>query len=172
MPALRKHCLPYIAANAVQVELVGDACLRRGVKRVVDLGSGDGVVCVSLARRLGIEAVGYELNPWLVAYSRANARWHGVQHLAKFHCKNLFHADVRQADAVVLFVVPAMMTDIAAKLDMEMKDDACVLAGRFPMKPWEPHEHVESSTFTSGYNINQMWVYQTKDRPHFPGPVK
>ena len=55
LPALRKHCLPYVAANAQQLELLEKACRRRGVKRLVDLGSGDGVVCVELAKRLGVQ---------------------------------------------------------------------------------------------------------------------
>ena len=88
LPALRKHCLPYVAANAQQLELLEKACRRRGVegaaKRIVDLGSGDGVVCVELAKRLGVEARGVELNPWLVYYSRYSAWREGVGHLCTF----------------------------------------------------------------------------------------
>ena len=38
-------------------------------RRVADLGSGDGRVVIALAKE-GVHASGYELNPWLVWYSR------------------------------------------------------------------------------------------------------
>ena len=116
LPALRKHCLPYVAANAQQLELLEKACRRRGVRRIVDLGSGDGVVCVELAKRLGVEARGVELNPWLVYYSRYSAWREGVGDLCTFERGDLFKADVSDCDAVALFVVPAMMADLEKKL--------------------------------------------------------
>ena len=38
----------------------------------------------------GHQAVGYELNPWLVLYSRWRAYRSGVYGSAKFYCKNLW----------------------------------------------------------------------------------
>lgn len=38
-------------------------------KRVADLGSGDGRIVIALAEQ-GFPSCGYELNPWLVWYSR------------------------------------------------------------------------------------------------------
>lgn len=47
LPALRRHCLPYLPATPIQIEkIVHQLKGRQG--KVVDLGSGDGrVVCVS-----------------------------------------------------------------------------------------------------------------------------
>jgi hypothetical protein len=39
-------------------------------KLVADLGSGDGRLVIALAKS-GLKATGYELNPWLVWYSRS-----------------------------------------------------------------------------------------------------
>ena len=160
LPALRKHCLPYVAANGEQLALLAAACERRGVKRLVDLGSGDGVVCVELSKRLGIETVGHELNPWLVWYSKLSARVNGVSHLATFHRGDLFKTDIRDCDAVALFVVPAMMRDLEAKLGKELREDAIVLAARFPLETWESVDHVEHEIKSKGYNVNQLWTYE------------
>ena len=164
LPALRKHCLPYVAANAQQLELLEKACRRRGVegaaKRIVDLGSGDGVVCVELAKRLGVEARGVELNPWLVYYSKYSAWRENVGELCTFERGDLFKADVSDADAVALFVVPAMMSDLEDKLARELPRDACVLAARFPLKTWTETHHDVHAVKSRGYNVNQLWEYE------------
>ena len=160
LPALRKHCLPYVAANAQQLELLEKACRRRGVRRIVDLGSGDGVVCVELAKRLGAEARGVELNPWLVYYSRYSAWRENVGELCTFERGDLFKADVSDADAVALFVVPAMMSDLEKKLERELPRDACVLAARFPLATWTETRHEAHTVKSRGYNVNQLWEYE------------
>jgi len=160
MPAFRKHCLPYVAANACQVnDLLLPALRKRNAKRVIDLGSGDGRVCIEAAHHLGVEAVGYELNPWLVLWSRFEARRRGVGHLCSFHRKDLFKAPVAEHDAVVLFVVPAMAPEIETMLEAQLAADATVYSCRFPLDRWVADEHTVASELTSGYNVNQMWEY-------------
>ena len=107
LPALRKHCLPYVPATAQQVRLVVQHA--KG-QTLVDIGSGDGRVvrygtvkmiarlygCISLkvveAAKAGYDAVGYELNPWLVVYSKLNSWYHGVYGKTSFHYKDIWKA--------------------------------------------------------------------------------
>ena len=104
LPALRKHCLPYVPATTQQVRLIVENA--KG-KTLVDIGSGDGrVVSYNLvetmvtlcilkvieAAKAGYNAVGYELNPWLVVYSKLNSWFHGVDHKTSFHCKDIWKA--------------------------------------------------------------------------------
>lgn len=46
---------------------------------VYDLGSGDGRIVIAAAKKYGCRAVGYEIDPELVAISRENVRKAGVQ---------------------------------------------------------------------------------------------
>mmetsp|Transcript_93 Transcript_93/g.130 ORF Transcript_93/g.130 Transcript_93/m.130 type:complete len:228 (+) Transcript_93:29-712(+) len=160
-PGFRKFCLPYIAANPTQLELLTKHLRSHGARNMVDLGSGDGVVCVHVAKELGIKTVGCELNPWLVISSRLYAHYEGVSHLTEFHQQNLFKADISQTDAVCLFVVPSMMEALEKKFTKELRHDANVYAVRFPLKTWEPrtYEKGDKKTQTKGYNVNQIWVY-------------
>ncbi len=76
-PALRRHCLPFVPASDAQVRNVvralqlaaPKAAPRPGARRFVDLGSGDGRIVLAAGKH-GLPGVGYELNPWLVLYSR------------------------------------------------------------------------------------------------------
>ena len=87
-PGFRRFALPFVPATPVQLEAVLRH-VRGRAGRVVDLGSGDGRVVIALARQ-GHYAVGYELNLWLVLYSRWRALVSGVHSTTEFHRRNLW----------------------------------------------------------------------------------
>ncbi|XP_022787322.1 protein FAM173B-like isoform X2 [Stylophora pistillata] len=135
-PALRKICLPYVPATERQIANI----LRMGASKhkgstLVDLGSGDGRVVIAAARR-GYQAHGYELNHWLVWYSRLQARLQGLHHKATFSRADLWK-----------------MPKLQDKFQEEMKDDAQILACRFPLPNWKPTDKIEEG-------IDSVWLYQ------------
>ncbi|XP_051872309.1 ATP synthase subunit C lysine N-methyltransferase [Pristis pectinata] len=152
-PALRRVCLPFVPATQAQVEnvlqLLGG---RRGP--LVDIGSGDGRIVIAAAKQ-GFRAVGYELNPWLVWYSRYRAWQQGVHHSAKFYISDIWKVNFSEFSNVVIFGVPQMMESLEKKLQNELKDDARVVACRFPFPSWiVEHE--------SGKGIDTAWLYNAK----------
>uniref|UniRef100_A0A480KWT5 Protein FAM173B isoform X1 n=1 Tax=Sus scrofa TaxID=9823 RepID=A0A480KWT5_PIG len=107
-PALRKTCLPFVPATTKQVEnVVKMLRCRRGP--LVDIGSGDGRIVIAAAKE-GFTAVGYELNPWLVWYSRYRAWREGVQGSATFYISDLWKVTFSQYSNVVIFGVPQMVS--------------------------------------------------------------
>ena len=72
---------------------------------VVDLGSGDGRNVIGAARR-GARALGVEFNPDMVALSRFNAERAGVSHKVTFVEGDMYAADISNASALVLFLLP------------------------------------------------------------------
>ncbi|XP_070630957.1 ATP synthase subunit C lysine N-methyltransferase isoform X2 [Bos indicus] len=105
-PALRRICLPFVPATTKQIENVVKMLeCRRGP--LVDIGSGDGRIVIAAAKE-GFTAVGYELNPWLVWYSRYRARREGVQASARFYISDLWKVTFSQYSNVVIFGVPQM----------------------------------------------------------------
>ncbi|KAM9791943.1 ATP synthase subunit C lysine N-methyltransferase isoform X3 [Syngnathus typhle] len=91
-PALRKICLPFVPATTTQVENVLNA-LRTRSGTLVDIGSGDGRIVIAAAKR-GFLASGFELNPWLVWYSRYKAWRHGVHRSTSFHISDLWKIEI------------------------------------------------------------------------------
>ncbi|XP_044151065.1 ATP synthase subunit C lysine N-methyltransferase isoform X1 [Bufo gargarizans] len=153
LPALRKICLPYVPASETQVENVLKMLqFRSGT--VVDIGSGDGRIVISAAKT-GFQAVGYELNPWLVWYSKYRAWREGVHQNAKFHISDLWKVSFSQYTNIVIFGVPEMMPKLEEKLKMELSLTARVIACRFPFPHWIP-DHI------SGQGIDTVWVYDMK----------
>uniref|UniRef100_A0A5F9D9D8 ATP synthase subunit C lysine N-methyltransferase n=2 Tax=Oryctolagus cuniculus TaxID=9986 RepID=A0A5F9D9D8_RABIT len=132
-PALRKVCLPFVPATTKQIENVVKMLQSRSGS-LVDIGSGDGRIVVAAAKA-GFTAVGYELNPWLVWYSRYRAWQEGVHGSTKFYISDLWK-----------------MPQLEKKLGLELKDDARVIACRFPFPHWSP-DHV------TGEGTDTVWVY-------------
>ncbi|XP_055475005.1 ATP synthase subunit C lysine N-methyltransferase isoform X5 [Psammomys obesus] len=132
-PALRKVCLPFVPATSKQIENVVKMLQhRRG--SLVDIGSGDGRIVIAAAKE-GFPAVGYELNPWLVWYSRYRAWREGVHGSAKFYISDLWK-----------------MPQLEKKLELELEDNARVIACRFPFPHWTPD-------YTAGEGIDTVWAY-------------
>ncbi|XP_037655163.1 ATP synthase subunit C lysine N-methyltransferase isoform X2 [Choloepus didactylus] len=149
-PALRKICLPFVPATPKQIENVLTMLhCRRG--SVVDIGSGDGRIVIAAAKE-GFMAVGYELNPWLVWYSRYRAWREGVHNSAKFYISDLWKVTFSQYTNIVIFGVPQMMPLLERKLELELVQDARVIACRFPFPHWIP-DHV------AGEGVDTVWAY-------------
>ncbi|XP_058536077.1 ATP synthase subunit C lysine N-methyltransferase isoform X1 [Ochotona princeps] len=149
-PALRKICLPFVPATPKQVENVLKMLQCRSGS-VVDIGSGDGRIVVAAAKA-GFRAFGYELNPWLVWYARYQAWRAGVHGSTKFYISDLWKVTFSQYTNVVVFGVPQMMLQLEKKLELELKDDARVIACRFPFPHWTPE-------CVTGEGIDAVWAY-------------
>lgn len=61
------------------------------------------------AAKMGLQATGYELNPWLVWYSKLTARLQGLHHNAAFYRRDLWKVDLTRYDSAVVFGVPQMV---------------------------------------------------------------
>ncbi|OPJ76477.1 protein FAM173B isoform B [Patagioenas fasciata monilis] len=118
-PALRKVCLPFVPATSTQIQNVLKMLENRSGS-LVDIGSGDGRVVIAAAKR-GFKAVGYELNPWLVWYSRYRAWRDGVHQSTRFYISDLWKVSFSHYTNVVVFGVPRMMPQLEKKLEEELE---------------------------------------------------
>lgn len=100
--------------------------------KIVDLGSGDGRVVIELARA-GYNAIGYEINPYLVYYSRLLLFLKGltnksISNNSKIYLKNYFNEDLSYAEGVFLFVSPIMFVKILEKLKKDLKKGTTIIS--------------------------------------------
>ncbi|KAM4686962.1 ATP synthase subunit C lysine N-methyltransferase isoform 2-T3 [Amazona ochrocephala] len=135
-PALRRVCLPFVPATSTQIQNVLRMLENRSGS-LVDIGSGDGRIVIAAAK-MGFKAVGYELNPWLVWYSRYRAWRDGVHHNTRFYISDLWK-----------------MPQLEKKLEEELECNARIIACRFPFPCWIP-DH------STGEGINTVWAYDLK----------
>jgi SAM-dependent methyltransferase len=105
---------------------------------VYDLGSGDGRIVITAAKKYGARGVGIELDPALVKQARQNAAQAGVSNRVRFVTQNLFDADLRPATVVTLYLLQSLNERLRPKLVRELRPGARVVSHVFNMGPEWP----------------------------------
>jgi protein-L-isoaspartate O-methyltransferase len=111
---------------------------------VYDLGSGDGRIVITAAKKYGARGVGVEIDPALVKKAAENAGAAGVSDRVRFITQNLFATDLREATVVTLYLLQSINERLRPKLVRELHPGARVVSHVFNMGPeWPPEKTVE-----------------------------
>jgi len=138
LPVFYHHGGPYVPTKMPIVEqMVRLAEIKPGM-RVADLGSGDGRLVFAALKAGADQAVGYEINPWLVWRSRQTARRLGLQNRATFIRRSMFEAEVKDLNIIFLYQLPNTMLLLNDKLWRELPPGARVVSNGFKFKDWAP----------------------------------
>ncbi len=105
-------------------------------EKLVELGSGDGRLVISLARA-GAEVHGYEINPFLVLWSRFNIFRAGVSGKAFIHWADFWRRDVSSFNGVALYGISHIMVKLEKKLTRELKPGSKVVSYVFTFPDWQ-----------------------------------
>jgi len=108
-----------------------------------DLGSGDGRIAVTAAKKYGIRAVGIDIDPERIREAKDNAARAGVEQLVRFRQEDLFTADFREATVVTLYLLPDLNVKLRPRLWKELKPGTRVVSHQFDMEDWKPEKTVE-----------------------------
>lgn len=104
-----------------------------------DLGSGDGRIPVTAARRFGIRAVGIDINPVRIMEANANAEEAGVTDKVTFIEGDLFQANISDATVVTLYLLQSLNVKLRPKLLSELRPGTRIVSHSFDMaNEWEP----------------------------------
>jgi hypothetical protein len=111
-----------------------------------DLGSGDGRTVITAAKR-GVQAVGVEYNPDMVALSERAAAKEGVSARVKFIRGDIFETDFSHATVVTLYLLPSLNLKLRPTI-LKMKPGTRIVSHAFSMDDWQPDqtETVEGRT--------------------------
>jgi SAM-dependent methyltransferase len=105
---------------------------------VYDLGSGDGRLVITAAKRYGARGMGIELDPKLVALATAGAQKEGVGGRVKFVQGDLFESSFRDASVVTLYLLPRFVTRLVPKFRDELRPGTRIVSHDYPLSPWPP----------------------------------
>ncbi len=108
---------------------------------VIDLGSGDGRIVISAAKR-GARALGIEYNPDLVALSKRNAVREGVADKARFIEADIFKSDFTQATVITMFLMPELNLQLRPAI-LDLKPGTRIVSNSFDMGEWAADQFVE-----------------------------
>ena len=105
---------------------------------VYDLGSGDGRIVITAAKKYGARGVGIEIDPALVKQARANAAAAGVADRVRFVTQDLFKTDLRPATVVTLYLLQSLNERLRPTLVRQLRPGARVVSHVFNMGPEWP----------------------------------
>lgn len=167
MPAAAQdYDSPYIAPFLPTPQEVVECMLElAGVNQrdlVYDLGSGEGRVVITAARRYGAKAVGFEIDPPLVTYSRRKIKEAGLEDRAEIREQDIRTVDPSAASVVALYLYPEANLALKAALMRQLKPGSRVVSHYFGMGDWKPHQ-VEQMTDSAGF-LRSIYLWRMDDR--------
>lgn len=118
--------VPFLPTHRVQAKkMIELAEITPGMK-VVDLGSGAGRL-LFLAANSGANAIGYELNPFLVIWTKLIIFLQNKKNVQVYY-RSIYDANIAEADVIFMFLYPPHMAKLQAKIFTEAKPGAKILS--------------------------------------------
>ncbi len=127
---------------------------------LIDLGSGDGRIVISAAKR-GAKATGVEYNPDMVEFAKKNSAREGVADKADFINADIFEFDFSKATVVTLFLLPELNLKLRPKI-LEMKPGTRIVTNTFSMQNWHYDETEELEDKSLNWNTAYLWIVPAK----------
>jgi tRNA G37 N-methylase Trm5 len=123
---------------------------------VYDLGCGDGRIVVTAAKKYGVKAYGFDIDPERIAESKENVRKNKVEHLVTIEEKDIFTLDLSKADVVTLYLLPSLNVKLIPQLE-KLKPGSRIVSHSFDMEGIKPDRVVRD-----GSTILYKWTTPLK----------
>ena len=83
---------------------------------VYDLGCGNGRIVVTAAKKYGVKAVGFDINPERIKESLENVKANHVENLVTIRQADIFTLDLSEANVVTLYLLPSLNVKLMPQL--------------------------------------------------------
>jgi hypothetical protein len=110
---------------------------------VYDLGSGDGRLVITAAQKYGARGVGIDIDPERIRESHENLKKSKLGNRVRFIQGDLFQADIREATAITLYLLPSLNVKLRPKLFAELRPGTPIVSHDFDMGDWAPDHSLE-----------------------------
>ena len=131
--------VPYVPTPQTVVDEMLAMAEVTGNDVLYDLGSGDGRIPITAAKKFGTRGVGIDLNPVRVREANENAKEAGVTDKVRFTEGDLFQQDFSEATVVTLYLLPDVNIKLRPKL-LAMKPGTRVVSHNYNMGDWDPEK--------------------------------
>lgn len=134
---------------------------------VYDLGSGDGRIPITAAKRYGARGVGIDIDRERIKEANANAQAQRVTDRVRFLRQDLFESDISAATVVTLYLLPSLNVKLRPRLLRVLKAGTRIASHAFDMGDWLPDAKLEvegSNVFfwTVPADVRGDWDWQLR----------
>jgi SAM-dependent methyltransferase len=143
-----KKIVPYVPTPQEVVDRMLELAQVKKGDVVYDLGSGDGRIVVTAAKKYGVKAVGYEIDPQRIKESHENIKKAGVEKLVEIKQQDIRTVDLSGASVLTMYLLPEVNMMLRPNIWSQMKQGSRVVSHDFDMGDWKPvkTEHIKDSS--------------------------
>jgi tRNA G37 N-methylase Trm5 len=124
---------------------------------VYDLGCGDGRIVVTAAKKYGVKATGFDIDPQRITESNANVKENKVEDLVTIKQQDIFTLDLSEASVVTLYLLPDLNVKLMPQL-AKMKPGSRIVSHDFDMRGAKPVVKETVKDATGGSHTVYKWV--------------
>src|SRR5690349_22713623 len=160
-PQQRRPDVPYVPTTDAAVTAMLKLADIKPSDVVYDLGCGDGRIVIAAAKKFGTRGVGVDIDPARIREAKENAKKAGVEKLVRFEEKDLFQADIHDANVVMLFLLNSVNIKLRPKLLRELTPGTRIVSNSFDMGDWKPDKEAAVEGNDDGTSLSQylyLWV--------------
>jgi hypothetical protein len=104
---------------------------------VYDLGCGNGRIVVTAAKKYGVKAYGFDINPERVKESLENVKENHVENLVTIAQEDIFTLDLSKANVITLYLLPSLNVKLMPQL-AKCKPGTRIVSHDFDMRGAKP----------------------------------
>ncbi len=151
--------VPYVPTPQAVVDRMLELAQVKKGDVVFDLGSGDGRIVITAARKYGVRAVGFEIDPVRIRESRKNIEEAGVGNLVEIRQQDIRTVDLSPASVLTMYLLPDVNLMIRPNIRKQMKPGSRVVSHDFDMGDWRPLKTEHLSVSMKGEHSWEHTIY-------------
>src|SRR4030095_3735076 len=152
-----KKIVPYVPTPQEVVERMLELAQVKKGDVVYDLGSGDGRIVVSAAKKYGVKAIGFEIDPQRIKESHENIKKAGVEDLVEIRQQDIRTVDLSQASVLTMYLLPEVNLMIRPNIWKQMKPGSRIVSHDFDMGDWKPLKTEQIKDDSSWDHTLYLW---------------
>lgn len=151
----------YVPTPQIVVETMLSMAKVNSNDYLIDLGSGDGRIVITAAKKYGARGFGVDLDRVLLRRANEGAKKEGVTDKVFFVEQNLFETDLSNATVITSYLLPEMNEKLRPKI-LRLKPGTRVVAHDYHMGEWRPDDNdtlsvPEKTVGNPGVSYIFMW---------------
>jgi SAM-dependent methyltransferase len=131
---------------------------------VYDLGSGDGRIVITAAKKYGAKGVGFDIDEGLVKQAQENARKAGVADRVEFRVQDVMTVDLSPATVVTLYLLPESNLKLRPRLQSQLWPGARIVSHDFDMGDWEPAKTLKVKGYMQFHDDHTLFLWRIPSR--------
>ena len=156
-PPLREPDVIFVPTPHEVVDKMFELADVRPGEIVYDLGCGDGRIPVAAAKKFGVKAWGFDINPVRVKESLERVDKEKVEQLVTIKLADVFTLDLSKADVVTLYLLPQLNVKLIPQLD-KLKPGCRIVSHDFNMEGVKPKREIQFTPPGGREHRVYLWV--------------